>query len=90
MYECALGRSGLPADEALSMGVHESQSLFWERHVGLSRPFWKYAGKHVRASLGIEAEDEQIYAATNRVRPSLIRVEADELTYRTLLPRCCA
>jgi len=41
MYESALGRTGMPVDTALSMGVHESQSLFWERHVGLSRAFWK-------------------------------------------------
>ena len=33
---------GLPVNEALSMGVHESQSLLWERMVGLSRPFCTY------------------------------------------------
>lgn len=82
MYEAALGRSGLPVDEALSMGVHESQSLFWERHIGLSRPFWRYAGGKVRKALGCASSDEELYAATNAVKPSLIRVEADELTYR--------
>jgi carboxypeptidase Taq len=43
LYEQALGTSALSIDEPLSMGTHESQSLFWERHVGLSLPFWKWA-----------------------------------------------
>ena len=43
MYEQALGDSDLSLDSALSMGVHESQSLFWERHVGKSKAFWVYA-----------------------------------------------
>lgn len=81
LYEQGLGRSGLPVDEALSMGVHESQSLFWERHVGLSRPFWSYAGPLLRSDLGVMGTDEELYAATNAVSPSLIRVEADECTY---------
>jgi len=81
MYESALGRTGMPVDTALSMGVHESQSLFWERHVGLSRAFWKYAGGKMRTGLGLTASDEELYGATNAVSQSLIRVEADELTY---------
>ena len=63
------------------MGTHESQSLFWERHVGLSRPFWSFAGPLVRSHLGVEASDSELYAAVNAVKPSLIRVEADEVTY---------
>lgn len=81
MYEAGLRDTALPVDTALSMGVHESQSLFWERHVGLSRPFWSFAGPRVRASLGLGASDDELYEAVNAVRRSLIRVEADELTY---------
>ncbi|KAG8467148.1 hypothetical protein KFE25_000464 [Diacronema lutheri] len=81
MYESALGTSALPVDAALSMGVHESQSLFWERHVGLSRAFWTYVGSKVRECLHVSGTDDELYSATNRVTPSLIRVEADELTY---------
>ena len=82
MYEAGLRPSALPVDRAVSMGVHESQSLFWERHIGLSRPFWSWAGPQVRESLGVTASDDELYAACNAVSPeSLIRVEADELSY---------
>lgn len=81
MYEAGLRDTALPVDTALSMGVHESQSLFWERHVGLSRPFWTFAGPRVREALGIDASDDALYEAVNAVSRSNIRVEADELTY---------
>lgn len=80
MYEMGLGSSGLPTDNALSMGVHESQSLLWERHVGQSRAFFSWCGPRVRERLGIAHSDEELYGAVNRVEASLIRVEADELT----------
>ena len=84
MYEQNLGNSATSIDTALSMGTHESQSLFWERHVGLSLPFWKWAtpllqDKFPDQFAGMSPED--IYGAVNAVSPSLIRVEADELTY---------
>lgn len=78
------------------MGVHESQSLFWERHVGLSRPFWSWCGPLVRehlrfpsssspssssSSSSLGCSDDALYGAVNRVSKGLIRVEADELTY---------
>ena len=82
MYEAGLRNTAMPVDQAVSMGVHESQSLFWERHIGLSRPFWTWAGPQVRSRLGVKAEDEELYEACNALqRPSLIRVEADELQY---------
>jgi carboxypeptidase Taq len=81
MYEQNVGGSGLPIDSALSMGMHESQSLFWERHVGLSKPFWKYATPIVQEHLGLSNTEEELYAAVNAAKRSLIRVEADELTY---------
>ncbi|CAM9896079.1 unnamed protein product [Ectocarpus sp. 6 AP-2014] len=73
----------LPVSRALSMGVHESQSLLWERMVFQSRPFWKFAAPLVRARFphtkGVG--DEAFYRGLNRVAPSLIRVDADEVTY---------
>lgn len=85
MYEQNVGDSGLPIDAALSMGMHESQSLFWERHVGLSKAFWEYATPIVKEHLNIVDSDaatsETLYRAVNAATRSLIRVEADELTY---------
>ncbi|CAM9486448.1 unnamed protein product [Ascophyllum nodosum] len=73
----------LPVSRALSMGVHESQSLLWERMVFLSRPFWSFAAPLVHARFphteGIDAE--AFYRGLNRVEPGAIRVDADEVTY---------
>lgn len=73
----------LPVSEALSMGVHESQSLLWERCVGQSEAFWTFFSpllhKHLPGTK--EASGKDFYLAVNRVTPSLIRVEADEVTY---------
>jgi carboxypeptidase Taq len=67
-----------------SLGVHESQSRLWENLVGRSRPFWQHFYPRLQArcaaQLGAVAAAD-FYAAINRVRPSLIRVEADEATY---------
>lgn len=84
MYEQNLLSSALGIDSALSMGAHESQSLFWERHIGLSKPFWKFAHTFLQSDLDESFQEytpEEIYGAVNRVSNSLIRVEADELTY---------
>ena len=86
MYEQNLGSSGLEIDQALSMGVHESQSLFWERHVGKSLPFWKWTTPKLKEAFGestpFDYRPEQVYAACNAIKPNnMIRVEADELTY---------
>lgn len=74
---------GMPVSEALSMGIHESQSLLFERMVGQSSEFWKYLQPLVAESFdftkGLETED--YYKAINKVQKSLIRVDADELTY---------
>lgn len=74
---------GLPASAALSMGVHESQSLLWERHVLQGRPFWDYAAPlfHDAFPHTRDAGPEDFYRFVNRVSPGCIRVEADELTY---------
>jgi carboxypeptidase Taq len=75
---------GLPPGSYVSLGIHESQSRLWENLVGRSQPFWEcfYADARQRfqASLG-DVPLEDFYFAINDVRPSLIRVEADEATY---------
>jgi carboxypeptidase Taq len=69
--------------EPVSLGVHESQSRLWENHVGRSLAFWE--GELPNAQVVLEpwrAESPMnIYKAINRVEPSLIRVQADEVTY---------
>lgn len=85
IYEQNLLPSAVSIDTALSMGTHESQSLFWERHIGLSKPFWKFAHPYLTEYLDDahfnKYTAEEIYGAVNRVSNSFIRVEADELTY---------
>ena len=75
---------GLPLGQYVSMGIHESQSRMWENLVGRSRPFWQFffpeAQRLFPEALGQTSLD-QFYFAINDVRPSLVRVEADEVTY---------
>ena len=75
---------GLPLGEAASLGIHESQSRLWENQVGRSRAFWEHffpkAKQKFPQALGDVSLDD-FYFAVNDVRPSLIRVEADEATY---------
>jgi carboxypeptidase Taq len=75
---------GLPPGEAVSLGIHESQSRMWENMVGRSLPFWRHFYAEAQAAfpdaLG-EVPLEAFHFAINNVRPSLIRVEADEATY---------
>lgn len=75
---------GTPMGEAVSLGIHESQSRMWENVVGRSRPFWAYwfpiARQIFREAL-TDVTPETFYAAINVVEPSLIRVQADEVTY---------
>ncbi len=75
---------GTPLAEPVSLGIHESQSRLWENCVGRSRPFWQHfypllQKTFARQLMGIPFDD--FYPAINMVKPSLIRVEADELTY---------
>jgi carboxypeptidase Taq len=75
---------GLPTGEAVSLGIHESQSRMWENLVGRSRAFWEHCFPQAQAmfrdSLNNVSLDEY-YFAINDVRPSLIRTESDEVTY---------
>ena len=86
IYEQGLppDRFGMPLGEAISLGIHESQSRLWENLVGRSRAFWQHffpaAQKRFPAALGGAGLDAFCFAV-NDVRSSLIRVEADEATY---------
>ena len=75
-YTCLAG--------GVSMGVHESQSRFYENLIGRSRPFVEAIYPKVQEffpqQLG-SVSAEQFYRAVNKAQPSLIRTEADELTY---------
>jgi carboxypeptidase Taq len=86
MYSQGIGKNidRTPLWGGASPGVHESQSRLWENLVGRSRPFWKHFYPSLREAFpeplhGID--DEAFVKAVNRSHPSLIRVEADEVTY---------
>lgn len=72
-----------PLAGGVSLGVHESQSRTWENLVGRSRPFWDhfYGELQVTFPAFQSISQDAYYRAINRVEPSLIRVEADEVTY---------
>jgi carboxypeptidase Taq len=72
-----------PLAGGASLGIHESQSRTWENLVGRSKAFWEKAYPDLQSAFpprgGVDLDT--FYAAVNRVEPSLIRVEADEVTY---------
>jgi len=72
-----------PIHAAASFGIHESQSRLWENNVGRSREFIKFIHPHLKKAFPgrLEVSDEELYAAINKVSPSFIRTEADEVTY---------
>ena len=73
-----------PLAGGASLGVHESQSRLWENVVGRSRGFWKFFFPRLRKVFPRQLADQNVesfYRAVNRVHPSFIRVEADEVTY---------
>jgi len=65
------------------LGIHESQSRFWENFIGRSREFVKRIYPNLKANLPflVQYSVEDVYRYVNSVKPSLIRVAADELTY---------
>lgn len=74
----------LPVNQALSMGIHESQSLLWERMVALGLPFAKYVTGKIRKHFPSfpDRDPSDLYSAVNVIKdPSFIRVESDEVTY---------
>jgi carboxypeptidase Taq len=73
-----------PLADGASNGIHESQSRLWENLVGRSRAFWGYAFPLLQRRFPAQlarTDPDAFYRAVNRVEPSLIRVEADEVTY---------
>ena len=75
---------GLPLGETISLGIHESQSRLWENNVGRSLEFWQHNYESLKKIFpnqltGVTVDD--FYKAANNVKPSLIRTNADELTY---------
>ena len=86
IYEQGLATDhfGTPLGTYCSLGIHESQSRLWENEVGRGRPFWQHFFSKVKrafpAALGDVSSDD-FFFAINAVRPSFIRVEADEATY---------
>ncbi len=86
MYEQGIGEAfeRTPAGQGASMGIHESQSLFWENVIARSEEFWQWAFPRLQQVFpeqvaGLTARD--FYRAINKMQPSLNRVESDELTY---------
>jgi len=73
-----------PLAGGATLGLHESQSRMWENQVGRSIPFWEHYFPIMRAFFPEQLADvafEPFYRAINVVKPDLIRVEADEVTY---------
>lgn len=86
LYEQGLKKAenpGLPIADAISLGIHESQSRMWENLVGRSKAFWTYfaplAREHFATLKGVS--DQDMMFAFNDVAPSFIRTESDEVTY---------
>jgi carboxypeptidase Taq len=86
LYDQGLSKEhfGTPLGDSISLGIHESQSRLWENCVGRSLPFWKHFFPTLKKAFpkplrGVTVQ--QFYRAINVVRPSFIRVDADELTY---------
>jgi carboxypeptidase Taq len=86
LYEQGLPNQmyGLPLGEYASLSIHESQSRLWENNLGRSLPFWQYWYPKLQAIFVTQLQQvslQQFYNGINQVTPSLIRTEADELTY---------
>lgn len=86
MYEQGVNWSldATPLDSGTSAGVHESQSRLWENVVGRSRGMWQHYYPQLQQRFPSQLSDvslDTFYAAINKVQPSLIRTDADEVTY---------
>ena len=86
LYEqgCADSLDGTPLNQGTSSGVHESQSRLWENVIGRSLPFWEHFYPAIQAEFPEQLGDvslDTFYRAINKVQRSLIRTDADEVTY---------
>ncbi len=86
LYEMGLAEefTRTPLADGASLGVHESQSRMWENLIGRSFGFWRHYFPRLQrlfpTQLG-QISLDAFYRAVNRVEPSLVRIEADEVTY---------
>jgi carboxypeptidase Taq len=79
-----LEHQGTPLGQTVGMAVHESQSRLWENQVARSRAFWRFFEPHFREAFPAQLRaisSDELYLAVNAVEPTLIRVDADEVTY---------
>ena len=85
LYEQGLDAAayGTPIGQSCSLGIHESQSRLWENQIGRSAPFWRGLLPLARSVFPAMADVslDSVLLAVNDARPSLIRTEADEITY---------
>jgi len=86
LYEQGLARAdyGTALGQNAGMAVHESQSRLWENQVARSRAFWEFFELRLRWKFPHQLEEirpDDLYLAINAVEPTLIRVDADEVTY---------
>lgn len=86
LYEQGLPSAeyGMPLGAAASLSIHESQSRLWENCVGRSYSFWQYFYPHLQQYFPNQLQNisvKDFYKGINKVQPSLVRTEADELTY---------
>ncbi len=93
IHECGHGLYELGIDEKLSgtilaqgtsLGIHESQSRTWENMIGLSLPFWKYYFPKLQKTFPDQLNGVSLnsfYKGINKSEPSMIRIDADEVTY---------
>lgn len=85
-YEMGLSvkEHGTPLGQPISLGIHESQSRFWETRIGRTKPFWQYMYPRLQARFKKELSRvtlDQFMKELNKVQPSFIRTDADEVTY---------
>jgi len=86
LYECNLPQEhfGTPLCDSLSIGIHESQSRLWETLIGYSKPFWDHFYPLLQNTFSKQLSSvdfDQFYKAIHNVKPSLIRVDSDEVSY---------
>jgi carboxypeptidase Taq len=86
LYEQGLppDQYGLPLGEACSYSIHESQSRLWENNVGRSKGFWQHWYPHLQEHFPSQLSSvplDRFYKGINKVQPSLVRTEADEISY---------
>ncbi|AIF43606.1 carboxypeptidase M32 [Virgibacillus sp. SK37] len=86
LYEQNISKelASTPLATGTSMGIHESQSLFWENFIGRSKAFWSSHYELFKSFAPASFQKvplNEFYQAINEVKPSFIRIEADELTY---------